>query len=294
MSDSPLEQGFLGQKMIVLPNTIRKRLAGNQLTRSFYITDMGFYPKALNHFRIRKNGASEYIFIYCIEGSGDMRIDGESIKVVPNSFYIIPKNTSHSYRANKHDPWSIYWLHFGGEGAKRLYKRYSRQKRISGTLPFENERLVLFDQIFRMLQSEYTSTQLEFANILGLNFVSSFVYSEINQNVQTDNRNSLVDMIIRFLSDNLDKSFKTEDIAKHFNYSSSYLFNIFKKRTGYSLIHFFNLKKVQKACEYLKYTDLSVKEISYKMSFQDPLYFSRTFKKYIGVSPRTYRRQQHN
>ena len=55
---------------------------------------------------------------------------------------------------------------------------------------------------------------------------------------------------------------------------------------------FFNLKKTQKACEYLNYTDLSIKEISYKIGFDDPLYFSRIFKNFMGKSPRNYKKDQ--
>jgi len=293
MDDSAIKEGFLGQKMIVLPNTIKQRLIDNRITRPFYISDMGFYPNARNHYRVRKKGAHEFIFIYCIEGRGVLNIHGESIIVLPNSFYVIPKKTSHSYEADHNDPWSIYWIHFDGEAAQALFERYSSSRKTENTIPFDNNRIALFNRIFEMFQSEYISPQLEYANILALNFISSFIYKKVDYNVQMENHNNVISEVITFLADNLDKSFKSEDIAKQFNYSSSYIFNLFKKRTGYSLIHFFNLKKVQKACEYLKYTDLSVKEISYKMSFQDPLYFSRTFKKYVGMSPRAYRSQQH-
>ncbi|MGB3151007.1 MAG: helix-turn-helix domain-containing protein [Maribacter sp.] len=293
INDMTLAEGFLGQKMIVLPNTIRESQKKNYITRSFHISDMGFYPNASNHYRIRKKGANEYIFIYCVEGEGTLNVDGESIRVSPNSFYIIPKNTAHSYKAHEHNPWSIYWIHFDGLAAEALYERYLDPKKTDNSIPFESERISLFNQIYQIYQSEYVLPKLEYANILGLNLVSSFIYREVKDSVHMENHNNVVDSIIDFLNENLDKSYKSEEIAEKFNYSPSYLFNLFKKRTGYSLIHFFNLKKIQKACEYLKYTDLSIKEISYKMSFQDPLYFSRTFKKYIGVSPRVYRSQQH-
>lgn len=291
-NDKSIADGFLGQKMIVLPNTIKESQKTNYITRSFYISDMGFYPNANNHYRIRKKGANEYIFIYCVEGSGTLKIEGKSIEVLPNSFYIIPKNTAHSYKAKENNPWSIYWIHFDGLAAQALYERYRDPKKTNNSIPFESGRISLFNQIFQIYQSEYVFPKLEYANILGLNFISSFIYREVKDSVHMENHNNVVDAIIAFLNENLDKSFKSEDIAEKFNYSSSYLFNLFKKRTGYSLMHFFNLKKIQKACEYLKYTDLSIKEISYNMSFQDPLYFSRTFKKYIGVSPRVYRNQQ--
>ncbi|WP_445731741.1 helix-turn-helix domain-containing protein [Mariniflexile sp.] len=84
-------------------------------------------------------------------------------------------------------------------------------------------------------------------------------------------------------------NFTLDEIAEKFNYSKSYLHTKFKIKTGYPLLVFFNLKKVQKACDFLNYTDLSIKEIRFKMGFDDPLYFSRIFKNFMGKSPRNYK-----
>ncbi len=287
-----LKEGFLGQKMIVLPKSIKKRLESNKITRSFYITDIGYYPRARHHQRVRKMGANEFIFIYCTEGGGTLNIAGEHIEVLPNHFYIIPKNTAHGYHAGEHNPWSIYWMHFGGIMAQSLFDRYDLNRQNAEIVPFESSRIHEFNRIFQVLNSSYVMSRLEYANILGLNFISSFIFAEIGHSMDVQSRDNLVDTIVEFLVQNLDKSLRFEDITEEFNYSSSYLFNLFKKRTGYSPLHFFNLKKTQKACEILDHTDMSIKEISYKLGFQDPLYFSRLFKKYMGVSPRTYRLEQ--
>ncbi|TRX54759.1 helix-turn-helix domain-containing protein [Fulvivirga sp. M361] len=294
MDSSTLKEGFLGQKMIVLPNAVRKWMKVNPITGPFYITDIGYYPKASHHYRVRKRGAKEFIFIYCTEGEGTLSIDSHQAEVKPNHFFIVPKNTTHYYHANELNPWSIYWMHFDGSMAENLFDRYQSRSQKIGIIPFESERIKLFNQIFQIFKSDYVEPQMEYANILGLNFISSFIFREIDQSVGVHAGNNLVDAIIDFLNQNLDKSFKSEDIAEEFNYSPSYLFSLFKKRTGYSLIHFFNLKKIQKACEYLNYTDLTVKEIGYRMGFQDPLYFSRLFKKQMGVSPKTYKSELHN
>ncbi|PKA97408.1 AraC-like DNA-binding protein [Flavobacteriaceae bacterium MAR_2009_75] len=291
MDNRNIKQGFLGQKMVVLPNSIQQRLHKSSISKEFYITDIGFYPKAEGHYIHRKKGCKEYIFIYCIEGSGSVQFDGTKFQLNPNTYCIIPIKTVHSYYASKAEPWSIYWMHFRGELCDSLYQRHCESKSEVKNVHFESERISQFNQIFDMLNSEYGSNHLEFANILGLKFLSSFIYTEVDQTLNTRNHNNIVDSIKIFLNENLDKSFKADEIAEKFNYSSSYLFNLFKKRTGYSLIHFFNLKKIQKGCEYLKYTDLSIKEISFKLGFHDPLYFSRMFKKYMGVPPRKYRKE---
>lgn len=292
MDTSKLKEGFLGQKMTVLPDSIKKELKENSICKPFYITDIGFYPNARHHYRTRKKGSNEYIFMYCVEGKGKMKIDDTNIEVLPNSFHIIPRNTSHEYRSDENEPWSIYWLHFEGQSSDVLYRRYLEFRSTDGNIAFENKRIAMFDEIFLMYKSEYTVPKLEFANILGLQFISSFIYTTKEFASESTSHTNMVNSVIEFLTANLDKTFKSDEIAKQFNCSPSYLFNLFKKRTGYSLIHFFNLKKIQKACEYLKYTDLSIKEISYKVGIQDPLYFSRTFKKYFGISPKDYRKEQ--
>ena len=198
------------------------------------------------------------------------------------------------YSANQEDPWSIYWMHFDGTIAHDLYNRYELNLKKHETLPFINDRIKLFNQIFEIFKSYYIDLQLEYASVLSLNFISSFIYNEIDMSVNIHKQDNLVGAIIDFLNRHIDQSFKSSDIAREFNLSKSYIHTLFKKRTGYSLIHFFNLKKVQKACEYLNFTDLSIKEISYKIGIKDPLYFSRVFKNYMGISPREYKKNQHH
>lgn len=289
-----LKDGFLGQRMIVLPDEVKIILMNNSITSSFYITDIGYYPRASHHLRSRMQGAEQYIFIYCTEGEGWLKINGRQLRILPNHFFMVSKKIPHSYGADIDNPWSIYWMHFNGTAVPSLFARYNMHSLQAIPIPYDSIFIKQFDQIFTILKSNYIESQLEHANILGLNFISFFIYYNFDQLTTTNGQGNLVDMIIDFLEKNIDQPFKSEQITNEFNYSPSYIFTIFKKRTGYSLIHFFNLKKVQKACEYIKYSDLNIKEISHKVGFQDPLYFSRLFKKHMGVSPKSYRNQLEN
>ena len=289
MDYNTIKEGFVGQKMVVMPRDVRKMLRANPITSNFHITDLGYYPRAMHHYRRRKKGTNEFILIYCTEGKGWFETEAHRTDIHPNQYFILPKNTMHSYGANEDDPWSIYWVHFDGKTGDAVYKRYISNTKRKELLPFNNNRIDLFDQIFRNLSTSYIAPQMEYANILGLNLISSFVFENVHKSVRIANDQNLVESIIDFLTKNLNTTFKSHDIAKEFGYSQSYIFSLFKKRTGYSLIHFFNLKKIQKACEYLSYTDLSIKEISYRVGFCDALYFSRVFKKHMGVSPKAYK-----
>jgi len=290
MDDLTLKEGFLGQKMIVLPNKIRSKLSENVIIKPFFVTDLGYYPNAHHHYRERIKGSKEYIFIYCIEGEGWLNFNKKRYLIKPNIYFIIPKNTRHAYGADNNNPWSIYWMHFDGTCVHELFQRHIINGSIIDTVPYDNKVIKLFDQIFEIFNGGYVEFEMEFANILSHSFISSFIYHDINKNTNTTNIEDLVNSIKAFFNNNLDKSFKTEDLAKEFNYSPTYLFSVFKKSTGYSLHHFFNLKKTQKACEYMNYTNKSIKEIGFLLGFQDQFYFSRVFKKYMGISPKEYRK----
>lgn len=289
MDNLSLREGFIGQKMIVLPESLKKRFRENPIIQNFHLTDIGYFPRALRHQRTREHGSDEYIFMYCVEGEGWYQSNGVRHQIGPNQFLIIPKNTPHTYSSALDNPWSLYWIHFKGSLADNLYNRYMDHEEIVISIPYQNRRIEQFKNIYETLTSSYLTPPLEYVNLSALSFISAFVYSPVTKKEAPGDIEDIVGAIINFLETNLERPLKTEDITKEFNYSASYIFSIFKKRTGYSLINYFNLKKIQKACEYLKYSDLNIKEISYKMGFQDPLYFSRSFKKHMGMSPKKYK-----
>lgn len=285
-----IEEGFIGQKMVALPKSILNSSKENKITRNFYVSDLGYYPRASHHYRLRQKGANQHIFIYCTKGKGDIYINNLKIEINPNQFFIIPKNCKHEYKANIEDPWSIYWFHFNGDLADNLYNRFeSTRTNNYKNIPFSKERINSFEKIFALFNSNYLENHLEYANLLTLNFISSFVYHDFESDIKGSSDNTTVNAIIQFLANNLDKKLTLAEIASTFNYSKSYLHTIFKSKTGYPLLVFFNLKKIQKACELLNYTDMSIKEISFEVGFEDPLYFSRIFKNFMGKSPRHYK-----
>lgn len=293
MDDITLEEGFLGQKMIAFPNSILEQIKMNPISNKFYISDLGYYPVANHHYRSREKGAKEYIFIYCTKGKGEITIKNKRTLIYPNHFFIIPKNIKHEYIADEKSPWSIYWFHFNGDFATEIYNRYAKTDSVNyKNIPFSKNIIDQFDKIFDLFNNNYLLNHIEYANLLSLNFISSFVYHDLDSVANAHQDDDIVFSIKDFLLNNLDKNFTLHELASKFNYSKSYLHSKFKIKTGYPLLVFFKLKKVQKACEFLSYTDLSIKEISYKVGFDDPLYFSRTFKNFMGKSPRNYKNSQ--
>lgn len=296
ISEERKREGFLGQKMVVLPQNVRKEIQKNPIINSMYVTDIGFYPSANHHYREREAGSKEYILIYCLEGHGWIELERERHELAPNSYFIIPCNTAHKYGAKKEDPWSIYWIHFAGSSAKHFYDKYRLSNSSNGDIPqivkipFDERRIKYFNGITSLLESGYSREIVEYVNISLWQLLASFIYHDFFSKIRHQrNDTNIVDTAINYMKKNIDRSISVDELAEHLNYSSSYLYSLFKEETGYSPIHYFNHLKIQKACQYLNFTNLSIKEISFELGFNDPFYFSRLFKKLMELSPTEYR-----
>lgn len=281
-------EGFLGQKMIVLPFNAEEEIRKNPIVSSLYTTDLGYYPYAKDHFRERKKGSPQFILIYCMEGCGWIYLGKTRYELSPNTYFIIPKTTEHHYGTYEDDPWSIYWMHFTGAKAGNFYERYADNFQPTvKPVPYDERRIDLFYEIYYSLENGLDPKNIEYANIRCFEFICSFIYGIKKKHFGPEN--DQVRESIDFMKANIDKSLTIEDLANQLKYSVSHYSFLFKKATGTSPLHYFNQLKMQQACQYLNFTNLSSKEICFKLGFEDPYYFSRLFKKMMGFSPSKYR-----
>ena len=276
--------------MVTTPPNIKIEILNNALIKDFYTTAIGYYPTAHYHDRKRKGGSKEYILLYCIEGKGSVELADQTYHLKPNSFMIIPPDIAHHYRSSLKNPWTIFWCHFLGDKGSLLYEHYKRKSDFPViSIPRSERRQKNFMKVMNVLESGYDLYGIEFANLSLFNIVMEMIYfNDINT---TEVKTDIITNTINFLNDNLDKNIKIEFLAEKYNLSVSRYSEIFKKKTGYSPIQFFNKLKIEKSCQYLYFTDLRIKEICNKIGYDDPYYYSRAFKKLMGMSPSKYRKE---
>lgn len=285
------KEGFDGQRAIVLPRKIlAKYCSTNPIIAGAYITDIGYYPKAKYHFRERPHGSEQHILIYCHEGKGTIQINEEGYQLNPGKFIVIPKDIPHNYTADEMTPWTIYWIHFKGDIATGLIEHFRiKNGNYKGSVDHNDTRIHLFEDLYLNLEMGYSNENLCYVNLCLLHFLSSFLFSG-NYNL-ADKKQSIdtINISIGFMQKHIDEMLTLKAMAEWVNLSSSHFSFLFKKKTGFSPIEYFNHLKVQKACQYLLFTDLRVKEIADKLGIEDSYYFSRMFTKLMGMSPGTYR-----
>ena len=286
-----MKEGFQGQKAIIIPKRILSaRCEKNEIISPLYITDIGYYPKAKFHYRERLHGINQHILIYCIEGKGSIKINRTIYNIQADDFFIIPSQSSHYYTTNENDPWTIYWIHFKGSISSAIVDLTLKQ--LGGPKGFVNynrDRINLFNNMYDTLERGYKTESLIYVNMSLWHYLTTFIFMDkLNVSLESSGT-SLIDRAIDFMSKKTEQIVTLEEIAKKINLSPSHFSSVFKKKTGFSPIEYFNHLKVQKACQHLLFSDLRIKEIAYKLGINDPYYFSRLFTKVMGISPNEYR-----
>jgi AraC family transcriptional regulator, arabinose operon regulatory protein len=280
----------LGRQRIEIPRPVLKsHVLNNSMLKQLYIASLGYYPKAKGHYTSRKKGLPENFLFYCVDGEGWYRIEDKQYEVKANEFFILPQNVSHAYGSKENDPWSIYWVHFGGEQLPYFNSNYAVQTHFKPYyIKGSNEIFSSFSKIYKALELGYSTDNLMFANMCLFHFITLFIYNTKHYVVTEDKINS-VDRAILYMQERINENITLTDLSSHYNYSPSRFSSLFRQKTGYAPIDYFIQMKMQKASQQLDFTDKSVKEIALDLGFDDPYYFSRRFSKVIGMSPTKYR-----
>lgn len=102
---------------------------------------------------------------------------------------------------------------------------------------------------------------------------------------------SVIDDAITFIQDKFCEELSLEDVAEHVHLNPYYFSKVFKQQTGETYIDYVTRLRIDKAKEWIRDGQLSLKEVCYLVGYKDPNYFSRVFKKVTGVSPTEFRNQ---
>lgn len=92
-----------------------------------------------------------------------------------------------------------------------------------------------------------------------------------------------------YIDENYAKSITLEDVSREINVSPQYFSKLFKEETGKNFIDYLTGIRISAAKKLLSQGNLSIKEICYHIGYSDPNYFSRIFKKTVGVTPTEYK-----
>jgi AraC-like DNA-binding protein len=287
-----LRDGFAGQEMFVIPRPILAEARRHPLMRGLFPTDIGWYPKARYHYRNRKNGSPEDHLMMCMDGHGYVEVNNKRSHLRAGELLIIPRNCPHTYWASEDAPWSIYWMHFRGEDSSYYVDRIPETaKPVAHDRSARTEAVRLFRDCLETLEDGYTLPNLIYASQSAKHILSVLLFrnSALPMKPSTESHRLDRDAIIEYMRSRLHEPVRLQEFAQETGLSVSHFSEKFREQVHQSPMSYFTQLKIRAACRLLDLTDKPVKVVAMETGYTDPYYFSRVFKKVMGVSPDKYR-----
>lgn len=286
-----IAEGFPGERLTIVPPAALQRARRIPLCRDLCVTHTGRFDRVHGHFVDRPEGRPEHVLIVCLDGAGSCRIGPSRWRLERGHGVVLPPGIPHQYASDEDDPWSIFWFHFVGARAADYVEALNVTRRHARFWVHEIDQLIEgFEECHRYVLGGYTDSDLiglttSFARLLGLCRTL-----QRSRDLRRRHAEDRVLRSIRFMRENLQRPLTLGALASEAGFSIPHFSAIFRRQMNCGPIEFLNRLKLQKACELLHTTELGVAEIAYSTGYEDPLYFSRTFRQHIGVSPREFRR----
>jgi AraC-like DNA-binding protein len=274
----------------VLPREIAVRCRRLPIIQDLYCTDIGHFPSARFHYVQRSKPVRETILIYCTDGGGWCRLRRRRWRVRRGDALFVPANVPHTYGADHKVPWSILWVHFAG---LRMAK-FTQALDVSLERPVvhvpDSARIVqAFEELYRYVGHGYTDTDLLGLSTELTRFLGLFKVGRRAAHAKARYGEKRILASMAYMRSNLQRALTLADLARQACLSPSHYVALFRKHANASPLVFFTRLKMQAACALLDGTAEPVKTVAHRIGYRDPLYFSRRFRRFMGLAPSAYR-----
>lgn len=248
---------------------------------------LGYYElENIGYERYRKHGRNDYLLIYTHAGKAVARSRGLDYEIGNGTVIIYRPREEQYYKLFEDHPAKSFWIHFTGYGVESILKKLN----ITDKNIYKIEQNDEIPTLIRMARNEIQERRMGFELIaasLLLQLLSVISRKYLNSGFSTKHleSNNKLDFSIHYLHSNYSKSITISELADLAGLCASRYIYVFKKITGTTPKEYLIKFRLQKAKELMRDTNLTLRQISLIVGFEDQLYFSRVFRKYEGVCP---------
>lgn len=230
---------------------------------------------------------NEYQLLYLTEGEGIFHSHTvKETRISEGDLFLLFPGEWHSYHPNPKTGWKSYWIGFKGRNMDdRVRAGFLSPQKPVYHVGFSDSIVSLYKSAYNAALEEAAYSQQLMAGMV--NLLIGMMYSK-ERNIQLSRNQAHVDMISRSrlrIREALESSLTIQQVAEEMGISYSNFRKLFKEHTGISPATYQQDLRLQRAKELLSTTDMSVKEIAYRLNFESPDYFSAKFKAKTGRRP---------
>lgn len=233
----------------------------------------------------------EYQMLYLIEGDG--LLSSEHVKNVPiktGDIFLLFPGEWHTYHPLPGTSWKSYWIGYKGRNMDdRLRYNFLSLDKPVYHVGFSSDIVSLYDSAIKAAKEEAAYSQQLLAGIV--NNLLGHMYA-LERNIELNRRGGYAEMISKAqlrIREGVESKITVQEIAAELGSSYSNFRKLFKEYTGSSPALYQQVLRLQRAKELLSTTDMSIKEIAYRLNFDSPDYFSSKFKIKVGCKPSEFR-----
>ena len=270
------------------------RLAFVDKSRPLIVASCGTY-RLSSHYKLPTwwcSGRPDWQLLYVASGKAHFYIKGQEVIVTAGNMVLYqPKQEMHYEYFGKDKP-EVYWVHFTGGQVRSILKRHD--------VPMDNNVFYAgnsptYGYLFKEMILELQTCRVGYEALLSMYLEQIFVLvqrSRLDKSpVVSSHLQEEMGIARRYFQEHYNEDINIEEYALSRNMSVSYFLKKFKEVTTKSPMQYILGIRISNAVSLLESTDYNVTEISTIIGYDNPLYFSRIFKKQKGVSPSDYRKQ---
>ena len=240
----------------------------------------------------------DYYLIHIVTGGdGVFETLGEKHHCRAGDVFVIFPDLLVKYEASEVTPWSYVWVGFSGAIVEKALEAIGITPERSVIRNCELERLEpIFDSMFSSLEmTEHpAAANMEASGWLRLLLAKLALHIQGNGILSSAPKSfsyRQIDHVIRLLSLQYSQPLSIGAIAESLGYHRAHLSKLFKETTGLSPKQYLHKVRMKKAEELLE-GELTIAQIAASTGYNDPLFFTKQFHKWSGMSPTDYRREK--
>ncbi|QHW30832.1 AraC family transcriptional regulator [Paenibacillus rhizovicinus] len=235
-----------------------------------------------------------YLMHHVLSGSGYYMCAGKRHELRAGHTFLIHPDQLISYESSEQDPWRYRWMAFEGGTSAALVAEAGLEPGAPVIDTGRNPRIaVLYHNMLRAFRQGGRSADLRatgYLQLLFAEYTSVLTAAETASQQQRDEGEALTQQVLRYLSTQYAEPVSIENMADSLGYNRAYLSRLFKRQTGITPVTFLLKLRIDKAHLLLRERqELTIEQIAASVGFQDPLYFSKQFRRFYGQSPTAYR-----
>ena len=238
----------------------------------------------------RPKGRLDYQLLYIVSGKGHFYFHGEDRVVYAGCMVLIQPRQEQRYEYFGEDKPEVYWVHFTGSDVKNILRSYN----IPMDDPiFYSGASSTYSYLFKEMIHELQNCKTGYEDLLAMYLRQIFLLVQRTRQEERPTVSTYIqeemEFARRYFNEHYNESISIQEYAESRNMSVCYFQRNFKQIVKHTPMQYLLTIRVNNAASLLEATDYSMAEIAAIVGYEDPLYFSRLFRKIKGVSPRDYR-----